>query len=133
MTQDSSDGNGSGKIVSFNDKVMEMFRAGKISYKQLCQYEMVELGYNPHNPDDVQEYNEFIESLNELQEYDIDFHSDIVFSSEQEEEEGQEYEDIVGVLECPHCGGCHTMHHFNWETVICPDCDNEIENPVTNA
>ena len=120
----------SSTIVSFNDKVMEMFRAGKISYMQLCQYEMVELGYNPHNPEDVAEYNAFIESLDELQEYDIEFHSEIMFK----DEEGDTYsegigDEIAAVLECPHCNACHAIYHTNWSAVVCPDCENEIENP----
>ena len=51
------------KIVSFSEHATNKFQTGKISYEQFCNIEMMDLGYNPNNPKEVEEYLNFIEDL----------------------------------------------------------------------
>ena len=51
------------KIVSFSEHATNKFQTGKISYEQFCNIEMMDLGYNPNNPKEVEEYLNFIDDL----------------------------------------------------------------------
>ncbi len=92
------------KIISFSEHATNKFLMGKISYEQFCNIEMMDLGYNPNNPKEVEEYLNCIENLKD------------------------ELIDIIFVT-CLQCNAEHPVTHMGWEKILCLDCNSEIVNP----
>lgn len=112
-------------ITSFSEYARKLFQQGKITYEKFCNIEMVELGYNPSDSKDVEEYNDFIESLNDVvDEFDVEFVSEMVFGP------------IEGVerleVKCTECGTLHWVAHTEWEVLCCLTCEHEMDNPYDN-
>ena len=110
-------------ITSFSDHARKRFQQGKLSYEKFCNIEMIELGYNPSKPEDIKEYNDFIESLSDIaEEFDVDFISEMVFGPIDGEDSRVE-------IICNNCGTLHLVGTLEWERMICLQCSAEIQNP----
>jgi len=113
-------------ITSFSEYARKLFQQGKITYEKFCNIEMVELGYNPSDPKDVEEYNDFIESLNDIaDEFDVEFISEMIFGP-------LEGEDARLEVKCTECGTLHWVAHTEWEVLVCLTCEHEMDNPYDN-
>jgi len=125
-------------ITSISEHARKLFQKGKLSYEKFCNIEMIELGYDPSNPEDVKEYDDFIESLSDnpedfVIEFDpdnpedfvIEFESEIVFGPIEGEVDRLE-------VQCTECGTIHWVSHTEWEALVCLSCDNEMSNPYNN-
>lgn len=113
-------------ITSFSEYARKLFQQGKITYEKFCNIEMVELGYNPSDPKDVEEYNDFIESLNDIaDEFDVEFISEMIFGPLEGEDERLE-------VKCTECGTLHWVAHTEWEALVCLTCEHEMSNPYDN-
>jgi hypothetical protein len=113
-------------ITSFSEYARKLFQQGKITYEKFCNIEMVELGYNPSDPKDVEEYNDFIESLNDIaDEFDVEFISEMIFGPLEGEDERLE-------VKCTECGTLHWVAHTEWEALVCLTCEHEMDNPYDN-
>lgn len=113
-------------ITSFSEHARKLFQNGKITYEKFCNIEMVELGYNPSKPEDVEEYRDFIESLSDIvDEFDVEFLSEMVFGPIEGEDSRLE-------VKCTECGTIHWVAHLEWEALVCLNCDHEIDNPYNN-
>ena len=113
-------------ITSFSEYARKLFQQGKITYEKFCNIEMVELGYNPSDPKDVEEYNDFIESLNDIaDEFDVEFISEMIFGPIEGEDERLE-------VKCTECGTLHWVAHTEWEALVCLTCEHEMDNPYDN-
>jgi hypothetical protein len=112
----------SDKVVSFSDHARNKFELGKITYEQFCNIEMLELGYNPNNRDEVEEYEALIESLSE-EDFQIPVYiSNTVFGP-------IEGEDSRKSIMCSECSAEHLVGHLDWEALACLECGHEIPNP----
>ena len=113
-------------ITSFSEYARKLFQQGKITYEKFCNIEMVELGYNTSDPKDVEEYNDFIESLNDIaDEFDVEFISEMIFGPLEGEDERLE-------VKCTECGTLHWVAHTEWEALVCLTCEHEMDNPYDN-
>lgn len=113
-------------ITSFSEYARKLFQQGKITYEKFCNIEMVELGYNPSDPKDVEEYNDFIESLDDIaDEFDVEFISEMIFGPLEGEDERLE-------VKCTECGTLHWVAHTEWEALVCLTCEHEMDNPYDN-
>ena len=113
-------------VVSFLEEARSKYTQGKINYEQFCNIEMIELGYNPSSPKERREYTDFIESLSDLGEFEIEFYSDIFFEGEADNC-NEKFE-----VECEICKTIHTLVHMEWETILCCSCSKKIKNPYNN-
>jgi DNA-directed RNA polymerase subunit RPC12/RpoP len=119
----------SDKVVSFSDYARNKLELGKLTYEQFCNIEMLELGYNPSNPEDVLEYECFIEALSE-EDFKIpnftdnlpEYISKTVFGPVKSEEDRW-------VIVCSECDAQHLVIHMEWELIVCLHCGYEILNP----
>jgi len=78
-------------------EAFKRYSSGKLSFERLSRYEMIELGFDPNNPEDVLKYDkfmndlasnldkmeEYLESFEEPTECDIEFEAD--FDLEEED------------------------------------------------
>lgn len=113
-------------ITSFSEYARKLCQQGKITYEKFCNIEMVELGYNPSDPKDVEEYNDFIESLDDIaDEFDVEFISEMIFGPLEGEDERLE-------VKCTECGTLHWVVHTEWEALVCLTCEHEMDNPYDN-
>ena len=109
-------------VVSFLDKARSSYLKGKISYEQFCNIEMLELGYNPSSSKERQEYFQFIESLEDVGEFDVSFLNDMVFGPVEGEDSRIE-------IKCEECDAVHLVGHLDWAAMLCLYCSSEIVNP----
>ena len=113
-------------ITSFSEHARKRFQQGKLSYEKFCNIEMIELGYDPSKPEDVKEYNDFIESLSDMvEDFDIDFISEMIFGPIEGEDDRLE-------VKCTECGTVHWVAHKEWEALVCLTCEHEMDNPYDN-
>ena len=119
----------SDKVVSFSDHARNKAEIGQLSYEQFCNIEMLELGYTPSNPEDVEEYLCFIEALSE-EDFKIsnftdnlpEYISKTVFGPINIEEE-------KSYIVCSKCSAQHLVIRMEWESIVCLHCGYEICNP----
>ena len=118
----------SDKVVSFSDYARNKLELGKLTYEQFCNIEMLELGYNPSNPEDVLEYECFIEALSEedfripnFTDNSPEYISKTVFGPVKSEEDRW-------VIVCSECDAQHLVIHMKWESIVCLHCGYEIYN-----
>ena len=85
------------KIYCLIQEAFNRYSSGKLSFERLSRYEMIELGFDPNNPEDVLKYDkfmndlasnldkmeEYLESFEEPTECDIEFEAD--FDLEEED------------------------------------------------
>ena len=119
----------SDKVVSFSDHARNKFELGKITYEQFCNIEMLELGYNPNNRDEVEEYEALIESLSE-EDFKIPAFTDNLPAYISNTVFGPiEGEDSRKSIVCSECSAEHLVGHLDWEALACLECGHEIPNP----
>ena len=106
--------------VSFVDEARRNCLKGKISYEQFCNIEMLELGYNPSSPKEKEEYFQFIESLQDAD----NFNSNAIFTPVEISNSNENFH-----VECESCGAIHIVQHLEWSAIICCHCASEIYNP----
>lgn len=109
------------KIISFADHARNNLEKGKITYERFCNIEMLELGYSPSDPKQVEEYYNLIEALSE-EDFEMPDMSSLIFGP-------IEGEDTRELIVCPECNEKHLVGHMEWEYLVCLQCDYEIPNP----
>ena len=86
------------EIYCLIQEAFKRYSSGKLSFERLSRYEMIELGFDPNNPQDVLKYDKFMsdlsDNLDKMEEYlkcfeeptecDIEFEAD--FDLEEEED-----------------------------------------------
>lgn len=53
------------EVYNFIEEVLKRYSKGKVDFDYLNRCEMMELGYNPNDPESVAEYEKFMEDIAE--------------------------------------------------------------------
>jgi hypothetical protein len=89
------------KIISFADHARNNLEKGKITYERFCNIEMLELGYSPSDPKQVEEYYNLMEALSE-EDFEMPDMSSLIFGP-------IEGEDTRELIVCPECNEKHLV------------------------
>jgi hypothetical protein len=91
------------EVYCLIQEAFKRYSSGKLSFERLSRYEMIELGFDPNDPQDVLEYDKFMndlaENLDKMEDYlkcfdeptelenDVEFEAD--FNLEEDEEQNE--------------------------------------------
>jgi hypothetical protein len=91
------------EVYCLIQEAFKRYSSGKLSFERLSRYEMIELGFDPNDPQDVLEYDKFMndlaENLDKMEDYlkcfdeptelenDVEVEAD--FNLEEDEEQNE--------------------------------------------
>lgn len=80
------------EVFCLIQEAFKRYSSGKLSFERLSRYEMVELGFDPNNPEDILKYDKFMndlaENLDKMEDYlssmedDTEIENDIEFEAD---------------------------------------------------